>query len=90
MTFDEWYSMQKHQLTNEQVCRLIWDRAQKEEREACLNIAGHRICGSQGFAGPSRCILPIGHSGPHKYGIPVTVSAAEIYRAIKERGNETP
>lgn len=24
--FDEWYSAQRHQLTNEQVCRLIWAR----------------------------------------------------------------
>lgn len=25
--FDRWYTAQRHQLTNEQVCRLIWRRA---------------------------------------------------------------
>lgn len=25
-SFDEWYARQRHQLTNEQVCRLIWTR----------------------------------------------------------------
>ena len=35
MTFDEWYATQKHQLSNEQVCRVIWDAATKEEREEC-------------------------------------------------------
>ena len=35
MDFDEWYAGQKHQLSNEQVCRVIWDAAQKHEREAC-------------------------------------------------------
>ena len=33
MTFDEWYAMQKHQLSNEQVCRVIWEAAAREERE---------------------------------------------------------
>lgn len=30
MTFDEWYATQKHQLSNESVCRTIWDAAQRE------------------------------------------------------------
>lgn len=30
MTFDEWYSTQKHQLGNEQVCRAIWDAAKQD------------------------------------------------------------
>lgn len=34
MTFDEWYTTQRHWLTNEQVCQKIWDAATKEEREA--------------------------------------------------------
>lgn len=34
MTFDEWYSMHKHQLSNEPVCRVIWEAAQREERVA--------------------------------------------------------
>ncbi len=33
--FDEWYATQKHQLSNEQVCRVIWNAATKIEREAC-------------------------------------------------------
>ena len=32
MTFDEWYATQKHQLANEQVCRVIWDAATTAER----------------------------------------------------------
>ena len=38
MTFDEWYTTQKHQLSNEQVCRVIWEAAAREEREACANV----------------------------------------------------
>lgn len=30
------------------------------------------ICGNQGFAGPSRCVLPQGHKGRHEYGIPTS------------------
>lgn len=29
MTFDEWYSAQRHQLANKPVCRMIWDAAVK-------------------------------------------------------------
>ena len=42
MTFDEWYATQKHQLSNEQVCRVIWEAATREEREACAKLCdGH-------------------------------------------------
>ncbi len=33
MTFDEWYATQKHQLSNEPVCRVIWEAATQAERE---------------------------------------------------------
>ena len=39
MTFDEWYSTQKHQLSNEQVCRVIWEAAAREENEAIIAAA---------------------------------------------------
>ena len=38
MTFDEWYATQKHQLSNEQVCRVIWEAAAREENEACAKV----------------------------------------------------
>ena len=38
MTFDEWYATQKHQLSNEQVCRVIWEAAAKAENEACAKV----------------------------------------------------
>ena len=38
MTFDEWYATQKHQLSNEQVCRVIWEAAAREENEACAKL----------------------------------------------------
>ena len=38
MTFDEWYAMQKHQLSNEQVCRVIWEAAAREERETMEQV----------------------------------------------------
>lgn len=37
--FDAWYAAQRHQLTNEQVCRLIWNRAWQTACEA-LSAAG--------------------------------------------------
>ena len=42
MTFDEWYATQKHQLSNEQVCRVIWEAATREEREACADVCRRR------------------------------------------------
>ena len=39
MTFDEWYATQKHQLSNEQVCRVIWEAATRAENEACAKVA---------------------------------------------------
>jgi hypothetical protein len=39
MTFDEWYSMQSHQLSNEQVCRVIWNAARKAAIEDCAILA---------------------------------------------------
>ena len=47
MTFDEWYSMQRHQLSNEQVCRMIWNAAAKAERERCAKLAEMGICESE-------------------------------------------
>lgn len=38
MTFDEWYATQKHQLANEQVCRVIWEAAARAENEACAKV----------------------------------------------------
>ena len=43
MTFDEWYATQKHQLSNEQVCRVIWEAAAADERAACANIANQQV-----------------------------------------------
>jgi hypothetical protein len=38
--FDKWYEAQRHQLTNEQVCRLIWQRAwQAHERTIMAGAA---------------------------------------------------
>lgn len=55
------------------------------EREACASLAWQRICGSQGFAGPSCCILETGHSGSHIYGVPIQMSAPSIAQAIRAR-----
>jgi|694.fasta_scaffold03608_19 hypothetical protein len=47
------------------------------------------FCGSQGFAGPSACVLEKGHAGKHKYGDIVTAEAdqlrldAERYRLLR-------
>ena len=38
MTFDEWYATQKHQLADEQVCRVIWEAAARAENEACAKV----------------------------------------------------
>lgn len=38
MTFAEWYATQRHRLSNEQVCRMIWDVAAGEEREECAKV----------------------------------------------------
>jgi hypothetical protein len=35
--FDNWYTMQRHQLSNEQVCRVIWQAAWNARREAMLD-----------------------------------------------------
>ena len=38
MTFDEWYATQKHQLSNEPVCRVIWEAATQAERETMEQV----------------------------------------------------
>ena len=47
--FDDWYSMQRHQLSNEDVCRVIWksswEAAQKEWR-APLTMAEVKMVGT--------------------------------------------
>ena len=49
------------------------------------------FCRSQGFAGPSACVLERGHDGPHKYGDIATVEAEQIrreaarYRWLRDR-----
>ena len=42
------------------------------------------LCRSQGFAGPSACVLDAGHSGPHKYG-DIATALAERQRKDAER-----
>jgi hypothetical protein len=55
------------------------------EREACAALCSPPICGSQGFAGPSCCILPPKHEGHHKYGEPRELTAKEIARLIRDK-----
>lgn len=61
MNFDEWYRTQKHQLSNEQVCRVIWNAATKEERESCAVICDSRHHtwrfgdGDESVSGPKEC-----------------------------------
>jgi hypothetical protein len=38
MTFEQWYAGQRHQLTNEPVCRVIWEAATKAASEACASV----------------------------------------------------
>ena len=51
------------------------------------------LCGNQGFAGPSACILEEGHEGAHKYGnIALAYEIelrkdAERYRWLRKYGN---
>lgn len=41
MTFDEWYATQKHQLANEQVCRMVWEAAAREENKNLREQVAH-------------------------------------------------
>ena len=41
MTFDEWYATQKHQLSNEQVCRVIWEASAREENKNLREQVAH-------------------------------------------------
>ena len=41
MTFDEWYATQKHQLSNEPVCRVIWEAAAREENKNLREQVAH-------------------------------------------------
>ena len=49
------------------------------------------FCRSQGFAGPSACVLEPGHEGEHKYGDVATAEAERLrkdaarYRWLRER-----
>jgi len=57
-------------------------------REECAQVCEGVVCGSQGMAGPSRCILKPGHDGPHSYGVPMAKTQKECaaaIRAMKER-----
>lgn len=65
----------------------IWVEAQQDEREACAKVLDFEVCGSQGFAGPTRCILPPGHDGAHKYGVPIKKTQRECAAAIRMRSN---
>lgn len=52
------------------------------------------LCGHRGFAGPSACILEVGHDGRHKYGdIAMAYEVemrkdAERYRWLRQYGNQ--
>lgn len=90
MTFDEWIDSKGIPLSNDVIglMRIAWDEATKIEREACANECSTKICGSMGFAGPSRCVLPRGHSGRHNYGIPTAKTGAQCADDIRARGDK--
>ncbi len=52
-------------------------------REECAQVCEGVVCGSQGMAGPSRCILKPGHDGPHRYGVPIAKTQRECADAIR-------
>ncbi len=54
-----------------------------EMREQCAKVCELKVCGSQGFAGPSCCILPPGHDGNHNYGVPMAKTQAQCAAAIR-------
>ena len=92
MTFDEWVTNQPihpilDHVTTEWM-REAWNAATMIEREACANECSTKICGSMGFAGPSRCVLPRGHSGRHNYGIPAAKTGAQCAADIRAMGNK--
>lgn len=41
--FDQWYAQQRHQLSNEQVCRLIWTAASNAARRGGFLPNGTRV-----------------------------------------------
>lgn len=90
MTFDEWIATKGRDYGgySQDFMREAWNAATMIEREACANECSTKICGSQGFAGPSRCVLPRGHSGRHDYGIPTAKTGAQCADAIRARGDK--
>lgn len=63
--------------------------ARKQERERCANACKPpKICGHQGFAGPSCCVLPPGHSVPHEYSEPTIWTARDCENAIRALEDE--
>ena len=60
----------------------------RQERERCANALDSKVCGSQGFAGPTCCILPHGHDGAHEYGAPRAKTQKECAAAIRNMGDE--
>jgi hypothetical protein len=57
--------------------------AREDMREQCAKVCELKVCGSQGFAGPSCCILPPGHEGEHKYGVPMAKTQRQCAEAIR-------
>lgn len=57
-------------------------------REQCAQVCEGVVCGSQGMAGPSRCILKPGHDGAHSYGVPMAKTQRECAAAIRAMKEE--
>jgi hypothetical protein len=88
MTFDEWAEDGRNMSCIErEFARDAWRAAVAAEREACAKACDFEVCGSQGFVGPTCCILPPGHDGAHKYGVAQAKTQRECAAAIRARSN---
>lgn len=61
--FDQWYAAQRHQLTNEQVCRLIWQRGWQGASANATSVAWMKPDEITGLLAAAREDVPTRHYG---------------------------
>jgi hypothetical protein len=55
-----------------------------------VGICEEKFCMHQGFAGPTFCVLSIGHQGPHIYGLPIDKTARTCAFELRARSGAPP